>query len=162
MPRGGRRAGSGPPRVLDDLERLEIYARCEDLWREAWQASEAKAMNLTPKTERKREARGEYEAAMRDLDRIPILERRAWLDTFEAGNHRDVVEEYRRSDQGIDDADDTPAALIKTVKVPQPYGVRGPIMDRVAAEFSHRLGKTISTRQVRTCWEEVRSALNRV
>ena len=162
MPRGGRRAGSGPCKLLDDLEYLDIYERCEELWSKAWQASEANAMRAPPKTERKREAREDYDAAMRNLPEGSPPERVAWLGTYEAADHREVAEGYRRTDQGIDDADDTPAALIKTIKVPRPYGVRGPIIDRVAAEFSHQLGKTISARQVRTCWEELRSLLKPV
>lgn len=149
MPRGGRRKGAGRKKLLDYVSRLAIGWRCEQLWREAW---EAKA-NKTKKTLDAEMPKTRLEWVKAHA--IPVAERAAWLKGAGAWHWENVYLALCEDQEG-DTYDPRQPARRLIYLVKRPKGVRKDIMKRVAAEETAKRGITITPRMVETCWKELR------
>lgn len=151
MPRGGARSGAGRPSVLTAMEKLAVGAACERLWNE----------ELNAREEAKIRARlGPVYASLIDEQRaIPVAERAGYLDSLEAEERAEEIEEARRNIAAMEDDDYDEAPRLISVVVSRPYGKRDPIIQQVAAWASNRFGKRVSERQTRECWDLMRSAV---
>lgn len=140
MPRGGPRPGAGRPRrrLLDAFYRLTIGDRCEQLWREAWQAALQARIN----------APSEYLKAVAKIQSIPLAGRRRLTP-----DQRDNIKFALREDQRRVGRREK---RLVTVTAPRPWGLRKPIIERVAREESKKCDRRITPRMVKSCWDESR------
>ena len=157
MPRGGKREGAGRHPTLGFADRLTIGSECEHRQRlEAEAGLQAARDQLFGKSD--------YDEQIARLHAIPVSERKGFFDTCEGQDHAEEIEFARREMAGIDAHDPSQAPRVFRLRAPRPYGVRNRIEAEVAEWATERYGKRISTRLVKTCWDEFRSfqAVSRV
>lgn len=183
MGHGGHRPGTGRPRNVTRSQCIGIGADCENMWREL---AIAGAADKEAKQARVRARRFEASVSekadehvgnrtnnldvverLRDTERrlagIPISERgtRA-LDKTNLGEGGTSIDELVGDRQVWIEARSGP--LISYKRTPdgalvRPWGQEDDVITAVAASASKRLGKIVSTRTVRECWDKYRAFL---
>lgn len=186
MASGGRRPGAGRPRgssKLDFEQRLWAGARCEELWREAWnkkieavRASRRHHYDAVIASLYEEESRRE-----RELGRPLTLQERAAIRQTQYGSDPDFLEFHAQDtekalkiDQGLlrsdidhirDDeeydrlmkeADAVPAKSIHRVYVPKPQAEQPRIKQQVRDEVEERYSVAVSIGTIENCWKAFR------
>ena len=139
MPRGGKRKGAGRKPQLEPLDRLRAGARCESLWREAFEAKLSEAIAAATEN-----VQNEHRTAQR----VPISKRKDWIKSEEGQIHIEDVEDALWLDQGLSD-ESRPSRLIQ-VKAKRPKGIWSGIFATVAE------AEGIPPRMAESCLKEFR------
>jgi len=138
MPRGGKREGAGRKPRLRFLERMRVGARCQHLWREAYEANARAALS-----EQTEIVRDEWDVARA----MPIRDRKAWMQSPEFTQYLCDVQISLQESQGLSE-DQEPARIVRVEPVRPKIGKR--IITQVAGEYSE------TERMIERCWEEFR------
>ena len=139
MARGGKRKGAGRKPTLEPKARRRVGEHCERLWREAYDANLAEAID---------QATENVQNEHRTAQRVPIEKRKDWIKSEEGQIHVEDVEDALWLDQGLSD-ESRPSRLIQ-VKAKRPKG----IWSRIFATVAEAEG--ISPRMAESCLKEFR------
>lgn len=148
--RGGRREGAGRPRLLNNLQELEIGLECQR------RLDDARALKRNDSIAAYLN-RSDYVDLSSQAKAVPPEDRRLWLLSHEGCDHTDDVDSSLREMQRT--PDDVEPSRTVHIAVKRTYGLRSEIVSAVALWASSRLGIAISERHVRSCWKHVSSAL---
>lgn len=136
--------------MLTEMERMMLGADCECRF------NRLAAAKLKAAVASALDRRTEYDAMIDEIRSLPIDDRKEWLATEAASDHRDDVEGIMRTQHRLPDDYDGPVSRGIHVQVTKPYGVRKTIVCEVARAATDTWGRPVSPRLVRECWDEFR------
>ena len=140
MPRGGRREGAGRKpgsTVLDPRTRCRIGADASRAWHEAC-AEARRARNKLP-------ALVDIEEQRKVALNIPVSKRKEWTASPICKTYTADMEVERE------------ALKAHRISVSPPPGGKTRIYKDLAEKWSEKLGRDVSARMVRSCWETVQN-----
>jgi hypothetical protein len=145
--RGGSRKGAGRKRLIEDeFSRLGIGGKCEELWRNEWEAAREHEIAHRLKTVRK-----EYQK----LHSIPVRSRKEFWRGAGANDYKEDIEYALQEDQGLSD-EKKPARYVE-FDAKRPKGKKKAIIEAIAKAETEERGIRISARYVQKCWDDWRA-----